>query len=53
MTAAVWWKEYRQQRWIWATILCLGFMSVFALAEAAAEVSGRSFRTRKFGRSCG
>ncbi len=34
MTAVVWWKEYRQQRWIWATILGLGLMLIVAVAEA-------------------
>lgn len=34
MTAVVCWKEYRQQRWIWVTIVGLGTLLIFATAEA-------------------
>lgn len=34
MNAVVWWKEYRQQRWIWGTMLALTVLLIFGMAEA-------------------
>jgi len=34
MNAVVWWKEYRQQRWIWGTMLALTVLLVVSTAAA-------------------